>query len=125
MNVACEFCNGQGRDHLEFAKYGNGWDVLINFGFADVNSNNVAQIGAFAKCHARQGFVHPGHHADSSFLNYFLPEITQPWSVDTSVQTYHVDGQIDDQFYVYGSYIQSKMFHQQVKCVDCYDPQTV
>jgi tetratricopeptide (TPR) repeat protein len=38
--------------------------------------------------------------------------------------TYHVDGQIDDEVYVYGSYIQSKMFHQGVKCTDCHDAHT-
>ena len=42
-----------------------------------------------------------------------------------SVPTYHVDGQIDDEVYVYGSYIQSKMFHQGFKCLDCHDPHTV
>ena len=87
---------------------------LINFGLADVNSSNIAQIESCAKCHARQGFVHPGHHAGDQFLDHFIPEVTQPWSPDMSVPTYHVDGQIDDEVYVYGSYIQSKMFHQGV-----------
>ncbi|MBT3665860.1 MAG: tetratricopeptide repeat protein [Opitutae bacterium] len=125
MNVACESCHGPGRDHVEFAKAGNGWGDLANFGFADLNSTNVAQIESCAKCHARRGFVHPGHHAGRPFLDHFLPEVTQPWSPDMSVPTYHVDGQIDDEVYVYGSYIQSKMFHQGVKCVDCHDPHTV
>ena len=44
---------------------------------------------------------------------------------DMQVPTYHVDGQIDDEVYVYGSYVQSKMFHKGVKCVDCHDPHTV
>jgi tetratricopeptide (TPR) repeat protein len=125
MNVACESCHGPGRDHVEFAKAGEGWGGLENFGFVDVNSTNIAQIETCAKCHARRGFVHPGHHAGSKFLDHFLPEVTQPWSPDMSVPTYHVDGQIDDEVYVYGSYIQSKMFHQGVKCVDCHDPHTV
>ena len=125
MNVACESCHGPGRDHVEFAKEGKGWGGLEHFGFADINSSNVAQIESCAKCHARRGFVHPGHHAGSKFLDHFLPEVTQPWSPDMSVPTYHVDGQIDDEVYVYGSYIQSKMFHQGVKCVDCHDPHTV
>ena len=44
---------------------------------------------------------------------------------DMQVPTYHVDGQIDDEVYVYGSYIQSKMFHKGVKCTDCHDPHSV
>ena len=125
MNVACESCHGPGRDHVVFAKAGTGWGGLENFGFVDVNSTNIAQIETCAKCHARRGFVHPGHHAGDKFLDHFLPEVTQPWSPDMTVPTYHVDGQIDDEVYVYGSYIQSKMFHQGVKCVDCHDPHTV
>ena len=39
-------------------------------------------------------------------------QVVQPWSPDMQVPTYHVDGQIDDEVYVYGSYIQSKMFRQ-------------
>ena len=46
---------------------------LTHFDLTDVN-NNVAQIESCAKCHARRGFVHPGHHANDSFLDHFLPE---------------------------------------------------
>lgn len=125
INVACESCHGPGKNHVDFARAGTGWGKDSYFGLADLNSTNVAQIESCAKCHARRGFVHPGHHAGSQFLDHFLPEVTQPWSPDMSVPTYHVDGQIDDEVYVYGSYIQSKMFHQGVKCVDCHDPHTV
>ena len=125
MNVACESCHGPGQTHVEFARAGKSWGGLSNFGFADINSTNIAQIESCAKCHARRGFVHPGHHGGSKFLDHFLPEVAQPWSPDMSVPTYHVDGQIDDEVYVYGSYVQSKMFHQGVKCVDCHDPHSV
>ena len=125
MNVACESCHGPGREHVELARANQGWDGLTHFGLADVNSSNVAQIESCAKCHARRGFVHPGHHANDSFLDHFLPEVVQPWSPDMQVPTYHVDGQIDDEVYVYGSYVQSKMFHKGIRCVDCHDPHTV
>ena len=125
MNVACESCHGPGRQHVELARLNQGWDGLTHFGLADVNSSNVAQIESCAKCHARRGFVHPGHHANNSFLDHFLPEVVQPWSPDMQVPTYHVDGQIDDEVYVYGSYVQSKMFHKGIRCVDCHDPHTV
>ena len=107
------------------ARANQGWEGLTHFGLTDVNSSNVAQIESCAKCHARRGFVHPGHHANDSFLDHFLPEVVQPWSPDMQVPTYHVDGQIDDEVYVYGSYVQSKMFHKGIRCVDCHDPHTV
>ena len=57
-------------------------------------------------------------------MDHFLPEVTQPWTPQVSRPAYHVDGQIDDEVYVYGSFIQSKMFHQQVRCSDCHDMHT-
>ena len=124
INVACESCHGPGRDHVEHAKSGKGWGGVADFALVDVNSTNVAQIESCAKCHARRSMVSPYHHAGNQFLNHFLPEVTQPWSPEMQAPTYHVDGQIDDEVYVYGSYIQSKMFHQGVKCTDCHDAHT-
>ena len=112
INVACESCHGPGRKHVEIAESQKGWKGLAHFALADINSSNISQIESCAKCHARRGFIHPGHHAGKSFVDHFLPEVVQPWSPDMQVPTYHVDGQIDDEVYVYGSYIQSKMFHK-------------
>ena len=124
INVACESCHGPGADHVKHARSGLGWESLANYALVDVNSTNVAQIESCAKCHARRSMVHPYHHAGDRFLDHFLPEVTQPWSPEMQAPTYHVDGQIDDEVYVYGSYIQSKMFHQGVKCTDCHDAHT-
>ncbi|MDG0963746.1 MAG: tetratricopeptide repeat protein [Opitutales bacterium] len=124
INVACESCHGPGLDHVEHAKSGKAWVGLAHYALADVNSTNVAQIESCAKCHARRSIVHPNHHAGDRFLDHFLHEVTQPWSPEMQVPTYHVDGQIDDEVYVYGSYVQSKMYHQGVKCTDCHDAHT-
>ena len=124
MNVACESCHGPGKKHVDLASASSDWKGFPHFALADVNSTNKIQVDSCAKCHSRRGFAHPGHHAGSRFLDHFLPEVTQPWSPDMSVPTYHVDGQIDDEVYVYGSFIQSKMYHQGVKCTDCHDPHT-
>jgi tetratricopeptide (TPR) repeat protein len=124
INVACEACHGPGREHVEHAKSGAGWEGVSEYALVDINSTNIAQIESCAKCHARRSVVHPYHHAGKRFMDYFLPEVVQPWSPQMQVPTYHVDGQIDDEVYVYGSYIQSKMFHEGVKCTDCHDPHT-
>ena len=124
INVACESCHGPGREHVEHARSGFGWESVADYALVDVNSTNVAQIESCAKCHARRSMVHPYHHAGDRFLDHFLPEVVQPWSPQMQVPTYHVDGQIDDEVYVYGSYIQSKMYHQGVKCTDCHDAHT-
>jgi predicted CXXCH cytochrome family protein len=38
---------------------------------------------------------------------------------------YHVDGQIKEEVYVYGSFLQSKMFHEGVNCLDCHNPHSM
>ncbi len=38
---------------------------------------------------------------------------------------YHADGQIDEEDYVYGSFLQSKMFDEGVKCNDCHNVHTL
>ncbi len=38
---------------------------------------------------------------------------------------YFADGQIDDEVYVYGSFIQSKMYHAGVTCSDCHEPHSL
>jgi hypothetical protein len=38
---------------------------------------------------------------------------------------YHADGQIDDEVYVYGSFLQSKMYKVGVTCSDCHDPHSL
>ena len=38
---------------------------------------------------------------------------------------YYADGQINDEVYVYGSFIQSKMYHAGVTCSDCHDPHSM
>ena len=35
---------------------------------------------------------------------------------------YYADGQILEEVYVYGSFVQSKMYHAGVRCTDCHDP---
>jgi len=38
---------------------------------------------------------------------------------------YHADGQIKEEVYVYGSFLQSKMFKSGVNCLDCHDKHTM
>jgi Tfp pilus assembly protein PilF len=38
---------------------------------------------------------------------------------------YHADGQIKDEVYEYGSFLQSRMFREGVTCSDCHDPHSL
>ena len=36
--------------------------------------------------------------------------------------SYHADGQLEGEVYEYGSFLQSRMYHEGVTCSDCHDP---
>ncbi|MFB3105985.1 MAG: cytochrome c3 family protein, partial [Pseudomonadales bacterium] len=40
-------------------------------------------------------------------------------------ELYHADGQIDDEVYVYGSFLQSKMHRKGVTCTNCHEPHSL
>ena len=49
-----------------------------------------------------------------------LDEAREAWS--SAQQRHRQAGQINGEVYVYGSYVQSKMFHAGVRCTDCHEP---
>ncbi|MBK1645820.1 hypothetical protein CKO25_14385 [Thiocapsa imhoffii] len=76
------------------------------------------QIEVCAPCHSRRGRIWddltPGAPMDQAFrLSLLEPDL------------YFADGQIKDEVFVYGSFIQSRMYHQGVVCQDCHDPHSL
>jgi predicted CXXCH cytochrome family protein len=51
------------------------------------------------------------------FMDFYVPQVL----IDP---LYYPDGQIQDEVYVYGSFIQSKKYQHEVRCTDCHDPHT-
>ncbi|MGJ8680963.1 multiheme c-type cytochrome [Paraglaciecola sp.] len=69
-------------------------------------------------CHALRTPLTDGITPKTPFLDQFSPSLlSQPM--------YHVDGQIKEEVYVYGSFLQSKMFHEGVNCLDCHNPHSM
>jgi Tfp pilus assembly protein PilF len=57
-------------------------------------------------------------HANADFLDYAVPQLlTEGY--------YFPDGQILEEVYVYGSFMQSKMYKQGVRCSDCHDVHSI
>ena len=66
-------------------------------------------------CHSRRRIVHDGYTPGDEFLDYYMPELLDG-------EHYHVDGQIRDEVYEYGSFLQSRMYREGVRCTDCHLP---
>lgn len=76
------------------------------------------QVESCARCHAHRSLNEPVYTAGQSFHDTHHPSVI-------SDSLYHHDGQIDEEVYVYGSYVQSAMFHAGVRCSDCHNPHSM
>ncbi len=73
------------------------------------------QLNTCARCHARRHVLEAPHEHGRPLLDHYQPALL-------TEALYHADGQILDEVYVYGSFLQSKMHHRGVRCSDCHDP---
>ena len=138
INVACEACHGPGNRHVQWAQNPDAGDVNkgldVSFsgrkqaawimdadsGIArlDQPGNTQAEIATCAQCHSRRATSFPGAKAGGELLDHFNPALlTEP--------LYHADGQINDEVYVYGSFLQSRMHAAGVTCSNCHDPHSL
>ncbi|CDF80958.1 tetratricopeptide repeat family protein [Formosa agariphila KMM 3901] len=117
INVSCESCHGPAERHVYWANNIQDSTHTENTYIIPGNSQ-FSQMNMCAPCHARRARLTekmiPGTHFEDQYL---LQNITN--------DLYHGDGQIEDEDYVYGSFLQSKMYHEGVTCSDCHDPHTL
>ncbi|MFD1218190.1 tetratricopeptide repeat protein [Microbulbifer celer] len=141
INVGCEACHGPGAKHVDWAglveeqravKEDKGfaisfadrteavWAMDTESGIAHIQGGvqTQAEIAVCAQCHSRRSTSFPGARPHHPFLDHFNPSLLQ-------AGLYHADGQIDDEVYVYGSFLQSKMHAAGVTCSNCHNPHTL
>ncbi|MGI9491262.1 MAG: cytochrome c3 family protein [Geminicoccaceae bacterium] len=122
IGVGCEACHGPGEAHVGWAEEKTidpaRWSRLTEKGFtiSFAQTSAETEIQQCAGCHARReplddGNPLPGTDFHDAYRPAFLRE-----------GLYHADGSIQDEVYVYGSFLQSKMYAQGVRCSDCHEP---
>ena len=143
MNVSCEACHGPGSTHVEWAekindqkKYNPIPDkgLVVNLAkhsevkwIIDQITGNAsrrgpedtgAEIEICARCHSRRSEIWDEYIYGKPLMDSHLPALLEE-------NLYYPDGQIKDEVYEYGSFLQSKMYHKGVTCTDCHDPHSL
>lgn len=136
INVGCEACHGPSSQHLQWAKATTKPDGSKGFnrdlskpvekwltkpGHSTLSPENIKetqQTLVCAQCHSRHVQISDNDHVESKAFGdrYLMSLINQ--------QLYYPDGQVYDETYVYGSFLQSKMNKNGVVCSNCHDPHT-
>ncbi len=125
LTVGCEACHGPGGSHIAWAKTsvetgadsGNtGFGLAVTF--SEGKDGARAEIELCGQCHSRRAPLNgDSAPASASFADHYNLALLRDG-------LYYADGQIDDEVYVLGSFLQSKMFARGVGCTNCHEPHT-
>lgn len=122
INVSCEACHGPGGDHVEFVESPEGKNASRERISEDLDlgrsASQINEINTCAPCHSiRQKLTDEYLHGDN-YLDHFVPQLPHP-------DLYYADGQIREEVFVFGSFLQSKMYARGVQCSDCHNPHSL
>lgn len=127
VNVSCQSCHGPGEKHLQWVNQqekgsntGTAKNDIAHKGLA-VNYPGLSshqQVETCARCHSRRYSVSQNDAHGRSLYDDFMPELLRQG-------VYHADGQVLEEDYVFGSFIQSKMHQRGVTCMNCHEPHSL
>lgn len=114
INVNCEACHGPGKDHVEKAsQLGENYKASGAMHMTS-KTNPKELVDQCARCHMRREQISEFFNFEGTMLDHYYPQLITD-------RLYYLDGQILDEDYVYGSFVQSKMYQNNVKCSDCHN----
>ncbi|WP_313951711.1 tetratricopeptide repeat protein [Accumulibacter sp.] len=137
INVACESCHGPASTHLAWAekakppyaahddkglpslqsRWGEAWRFPAGGARSAARDQapDHAGMNTCAACHSRRSTLDERRKAGAPLEDsHRLAMLTAP--------NYHADGQQREEVYVWGSFLQSKMYQRGVTCMDCHEP---
>ena len=135
VSVGCEACHGPGLVHIGQAEREEFDDALglelslddhVDAAWEFKPGSSIAtrttppalptrQAEACGRCHARRGPVAATYEHGKPLADaYSISLLDDP--------LYFADGQIREEVYVYGSFLQSRMYRAGVTCSDCHEP---
>ena len=148
IDVSCEACHGPGSAHMDWAAQvatasrsaegpnitggssglvvqfprsaDRSWLIDADTGLAHrvPESTSQVEIETCGRCHARRGAIAAEYGFDRPLTDSYRISL-----LDRGL--YHGDGQILDEVYVYGSFLQSRMYQEGVSCSDCHEPHSL
>ena len=137
VNVGCEACHGPGAAHVAWARQpqrdadprlairlderrGMTWNIAPDTG-QPVRSTALTtrrESVTCARCHSRRGQLTETYGHGAPLGDHYRLALLEPG-------LYHPDGQVLDEVYVHGSFLQSRMHAAGVTCSDCHEPHSL